>query len=53
MLAQILLEIHNTHHYLAFFHSIREAIKGGKFDLFRQRFIEGRRAHVTSAVPCS
>ncbi|XP_008781986.1 queuine tRNA-ribosyltransferase accessory subunit 2-like isoform X2 [Phoenix dactylifera] len=53
MLAQILLEIHNTHHYLAFFHSIREAIKGGKFDLFHRRFIDGRRAHVTSAVPCS
>lgn len=52
MLAQILLEIHNTHHYLAFFHSIREAIKGGNFDLFRQRFMEGRRAHLTSAVAC-
>nr|XP_029118418.1 queuine tRNA-ribosyltransferase accessory subunit 2 isoform X3 [Elaeis guineensis] len=53
MLAQILLEIHNTHHYLAFFHSIRKAIKGGKFDLFHQRFMEGRRAYVTSAVGCS
>ncbi|GMH17172.1 hypothetical protein Nepgr_019013 [Nepenthes gracilis] len=31
MLAQILLEIHNTHHYLGFFRSIREAIKSGEF----------------------
>lgn len=52
MLAQILLEIHNSHHYLGFFCSIREAIKCGKFDTFRQRFIEGRRAHLVSAVAC-
>ncbi|PON59750.1 tRNA-guanine(15) transglycosylase-like [Trema orientale] len=43
MLAQILLEIHNTHHYLQFFRSIREAIKAGEFEKFRQRFIERRR----------
>ncbi|XP_062077591.1 uncharacterized protein LOC133782340 [Humulus lupulus] len=43
MLAQILLEIHNTHHYLTFFKSIREAIKAGDFDKFRQRYIESGR----------
>lgn len=43
MLAQILLEIHNTHHYLKFFKSIREAIRAGEFDQFRWRFIESRR----------
>ncbi|THU55682.1 hypothetical protein C4D60_Mb11t09150 [Musa balbisiana] len=53
MLAHILLEIHNTHHYLGFFRAMREAIKGGKFDLFRQRFVESRRIHLTSAVLCS
>ncbi|XP_062205805.1 uncharacterized protein LOC133907738 isoform X2 [Phragmites australis] len=50
MLAQILLEIHNTHHYLCFFRSIRDAIKVGEFDLFRQQFVQNRRAHVTAAV---
>ncbi|GJN20277.1 hypothetical protein PR202_gb07633 [Eleusine coracana subsp. coracana] len=50
MLAQILLEIHNTHHYLRFFHSIRKAIKDGEFDIFRQQFIESRRAHIATAV---
>ncbi|WOL00891.1 queuine tRNA-ribosyltransferase accessory subunit-like isoform X1 [Canna indica] len=53
MLAHILLEIHNTHHYLSFFRAVREAIKSGKFDLFRQRFVESRRIHLTSTVPCS
>ncbi|XP_020246568.1 queuine tRNA-ribosyltransferase accessory subunit 2-like isoform X3 [Asparagus officinalis] len=52
MLAQILLEIHNTRHYMGFFQSIREAIKCGKFDTFRQNFIDGRRAHITSAAVC-
>ncbi|KAJ0977215.1 hypothetical protein J5N97_012689 [Dioscorea zingiberensis] len=50
MLAQILLEIHNTHHYLGFFRSIREAIKCNSFDLFHRRFIKGRRAHLTSTI---
>ncbi|WVZ58049.1 hypothetical protein U9M48_008361 [Paspalum notatum var. saurae] len=50
MLAQILLEIHNTHHYLRFFRSIREAIKVGEFDLFRQQFVKKRRAHISTAV---
>lgn len=43
MLAQILLEIHNTHHYLMFFRNIREAIKNGKFEQFQCKFIERRR----------
>lgn len=50
MLAQILLEIHNTHHYLAFFRSIREAIKGGKFDHFQTTFVESRRKHIFAAA---
>ncbi|XP_024973320.1 queuine tRNA-ribosyltransferase accessory subunit 2-like [Cynara cardunculus var. scolymus] len=49
MLAQILLEIHNTHHYLAFFRLIREAITKGKFEQFRQNFIESRRDHLLAA----
>lgn len=53
MLAQTLLEIHNTHHYLGFFDSIRKAIKGGSFDSFRQRFMDDRRAHLISALACS
>ncbi|GMN45391.1 hypothetical protein TIFTF001_014578 [Ficus carica] len=43
MLAQILLDIHNTHHYLQFFKSIREAIRTGEFEQFRRRFVESRR----------
>ncbi|KAH7841346.1 hypothetical protein Vadar_028629 [Vaccinium darrowii] len=52
MLALILLEIHNTHHYLGFFRAIREAIKGGKFEEFRQQFIEDRRErdHIFTAA---
>ncbi|KAJ3683207.1 hypothetical protein LUZ60_013434 [Juncus effusus] len=53
MLAQILLEIHNTHHYLGFFRLIREAIKEGKFELLHKRFVESRRAHLIEAVTCS
>ncbi|KAJ9559832.1 hypothetical protein OSB04_004992 [Centaurea solstitialis] len=49
MLAQILLEIHNTHHYLAFFRLIREAITEGKFEQLRQKFIESRRDHLLAA----
>ncbi|XP_048331361.2 uncharacterized protein LOC107421443 isoform X3 [Ziziphus jujuba] len=52
MLAQILLEIHNTHHYLKFFSSIREAIKAGEFEQFRKRFIESRRDHLAVAAVC-
>lgn len=43
MLAQTLLEIHNTHHYLALFRTIREAIRDDRFEEFKQKFIRGRR----------
>lgn len=49
MLAQILLEIHNTHHYLYFFRLIREAIKANKFEQFKQKFIENRPDYVEVA----
>ncbi|KAJ8759591.1 hypothetical protein K2173_007222 [Erythroxylum novogranatense] len=48
MLAQILLEIHNTHHYIGFFRSIREAIKQDKFEQFHQVFVQSRREHLAS-----
>ncbi|CAH9141148.1 unnamed protein product [Cuscuta epithymum] len=48
MLAQILLEIHNTHHYLQFFRSIRESIKEGTFEQYRERFIISRRTHLST-----
>ncbi|TXG48852.1 hypothetical protein EZV62_024727 [Acer yangbiense] len=44
MLAQILLEIHNTYHYLGFFRSIRYAIKEGKFEEFQNKFVQSRRS---------
>ncbi|XP_031262974.1 queuine tRNA-ribosyltransferase accessory subunit 2-like [Pistacia vera] len=50
MLAQILLEIHNTHHYLGFFRSIREAIKEGKFEQFQKTFVRSRRDHLAASV---
>ncbi|XP_078441553.1 uncharacterized protein LOC144711427 isoform X2 [Wolffia australiana] len=50
MLAQTLLEIHNTHHYLGFFRLIRRAIACGNFDIFRQKFIESRRELFVSAA---
>ncbi|KAK9162041.1 hypothetical protein Syun_002943 [Stephania yunnanensis] len=50
MLAQILLEIHNTHHYLGFFRAIREAIKEGEFDLFHENFVEIRHDHMTAVA---
>ncbi|KAK4387859.1 Queuine tRNA-ribosyltransferase accessory subunit [Sesamum angolense] len=50
MLAQILLEIHNTHHYLGFFRVVREAIKRGTFQEFRQNFVESRRDHIFAAA---
>ncbi|GAV64514.1 TGT domain-containing protein [Cephalotus follicularis] len=53
MLAQILLEIHNTHHYLGFFRSMRESIKEGKFEQFRQNFIQSRRDHLAKATVCA
>ncbi|XP_047329772.1 queuine tRNA-ribosyltransferase accessory subunit 2-like [Impatiens glandulifera] len=53
MLVQTLLEIHNTHHYLGFFRRIREAIKEGKFEQFRQKFIQQRRNHLIAAAPAN
>ncbi|KAA8538758.1 hypothetical protein F0562_028346 [Nyssa sinensis] len=50
MLAQILLEIHNTHHYLGFFRMIREAIHEGRFEQFRQKFIERSCDHILTAA---
>ncbi|KAG7015882.1 hypothetical protein SDJN02_20985, partial [Cucurbita argyrosperma subsp. argyrosperma] len=41
---------HNTHHYLGFFRSIREAIKAGKFQQFHQKFVEVRRNHLALAT---
>ncbi|KAI5055692.1 hypothetical protein GOP47_0029213 [Adiantum capillus-veneris] len=35
MLAQTLLDIHNTHHYLNFFGAIRDSIQGGYFMKFK------------------
>ncbi|KAL4559662.1 hypothetical protein LXL04_031805 [Taraxacum kok-saghyz] len=49
MLAQILLEIHNTHHYLCFFRVIREAIREGRFAELRHTFIENRRDYLLAA----
>ncbi|XP_068653296.1 uncharacterized protein [Aristolochia californica] len=53
MLAQILLEIHNTYHYLGFFRLIRDVILSGEFDVFHQNFIKGRRDHLASVALCS
>ncbi|XP_065848058.1 uncharacterized protein [Euphorbia lathyris] len=53
MLAQILLEIHNTHHYLRFFESIRDTIREGKFELFREMFVERRREIVAELAACA
>ena len=38
MNAGILLEIHNTHHFMKFFQSCRNAIRRGDFQRFRQWF---------------
>ncbi|CAN1234624.1 Queuine tRNA-ribosyltransferase accessory subunit 2 [Linum perenne] len=48
MLAQILLEIHNTHHYLGFFKSVRNSIKEVKFEQFCQIFLQSRRDHLAA-----
>ncbi|RZC89763.1 hypothetical protein C5167_035758 [Papaver somniferum] len=52
MLAQILLEIHNTHYYFRFFQKIREVNRKGEFDMLFQEFINGRRDHITVAAMC-
>ncbi|EPS65555.1 hypothetical protein M569_09223, partial [Genlisea aurea] len=38
LLAHILLEIHNTHHYLLFFRNIRASIESGSFGEFRRKY---------------
>ncbi|KDP45649.1 hypothetical protein JCGZ_17256 [Jatropha curcas] len=53
MLAQILLEIHNTHHYLGFFRSIREAIKDGRFEQFQKMFVQRRRDNLATIPLCA
>lgn len=40
--AQVLLEVHNTHHYLRFFAEIRKAIAAGRFAAFRDWFLQRR-----------
>jgi queuine tRNA-ribosyltransferase subunit QTRTD1 len=42
MLANTLLEIHNTYHYLEFFKAIRNSIRADKFHDFRDWFINRR-----------
>eukprot|EP00258_Populus_trichocarpa_P033222 XP_024449241.1 queuine tRNA-ribosyltransferase-like isoform X2 [Populus trichocarpa] len=44
---------HNTHHYLGFFRSIREAIKEGRFEQFREMFVEKRRIHLAEVAVCA
>ncbi|XP_059649540.1 uncharacterized protein LOC132295322 isoform X3 [Cornus florida] len=44
---------HNTHHYLGFFRAIRGAIHKGKFEEFRQKFIESRCDHLFTAALCA
>ncbi|KAL4333109.1 hypothetical protein GQ457_07G021750 [Hibiscus cannabinus] len=46
MLAQILLEIHNTHHFLGFFRLIREAITADRFEEFCKDFVGSRYDHL-------
>jgi len=43
MLAQTLLEIHNTHHYLQFFEAVRHAINVNNFNMFSSWFVKHRR----------
>ncbi|KAB7506111.1 Queuine tRNA-ribosyltransferase subunit QTRTD1-like protein [Armadillidium nasatum] len=38
MLGQVLLMIHNLNHWEAFFKTVREAIKNGQFDAFKETF---------------
>jgi len=39
MLAEVLLEIHNLHHYLEFFRIIREHIRAGDFESYKMWFL--------------
>ena len=40
---------HNTHHYIGFFRKIRDTIREGTFEEFRQKFVESRREHAAPA----
>eukprot|EP00899_Mesostigma_viride_P008366 jgi/Mesvir1/17530/Mv08782-RA.1 len=42
MTAEVLLEIHNHHHYLQFFHAIRKAIAEQRFEEYADWFIRRR-----------
>lgn len=50
MLAQILLEIHNTHHFLGFFEAIRKAINAGNFGEFERKYVQARRNQLAAAA---
>lgn len=49
MLAQTLLEIHNTHHYLRFFEAVRHAINVNNFNMFRSWFVKHKWQHLMTA----
>ena len=40
MTGEVLLESHNTHHYLRFFAAVRAAIEGGRLEGYR-RWLQG------------
>ncbi|KAI7838261.1 hypothetical protein COHA_007950 [Chlorella ohadii] len=42
MTGQVLLEVHNTHHYLRFFAEVRKAIAAGRFAAYRDWFLQRR-----------
>lgn len=42
LLAGVLLMLHNTAHYHAFFSALREALAGDKLDLLKRRVLKGR-----------
>jgi queuine/archaeosine tRNA-ribosyltransferase len=39
MSAQVLLEAHNTTHYLRFFEAVRQSIKDGKIQAYRDALL--------------
>lgn len=39
---QVLLEVHNTHHYLRFFAEVRKAVAAGRFAAYRDWFLRRR-----------
>ena len=50
LVSQVLLEVHNTHAYCAFFAGARVAIVAGEFEEYRQRFSERRRSQGICAM---